>query len=252
MANHACGPSTPSRSFKLPHDNVAGCPPRVALLRGPVAEAETTPMIDWSIEGVEFGSCNCSYGCPCQFEALPTHGDCRGFEVVRIDRGHFGDVRLDGLNVALLYAWPGPIFEGRGELQIVVDAGAERPQRDALLKVLVGEETDEAATHWWVYRAMSTTVHPPLDKPIAFDVDLEARTARVSIPGVLESVGRPILGAGGTEHRVRIEIPNGVEFDRAEIGSATTTSVGAIWLSLENTYGQFNRLRHTGRGAAHA
>jgi len=99
----------------------------------------------------------------------------------------------------------------------------------------VGEETDEAATHWWVYRSMSTTVHPPLDKPIAFDVDLEARTARVSIPGVLESVGRPILGAGGTEHRVRIEIPNGVEFDRAEIGSATTTSVGAIWLSLENT-----------------
>jgi len=31
MANHACGPSTPSRSFKLPHDNVAGCLPRVAL-----------------------------------------------------------------------------------------------------------------------------------------------------------------------------------------------------------------------------
>ena len=71
-------------------------------------------MIDWSIEGIEFGSCNCSYGCPCQFEAVPTHGDCRGFEVIRINRGHFGDLLLDGLNVALLYAWPGPIFEGGG------------------------------------------------------------------------------------------------------------------------------------------
>jgi hypothetical protein len=209
-------------------------------------------MIDWSIEGVEFGSCNCSYGCPCQFEADPTHGNCRGFEVVRIDPGHFGDVRLDGLNAALIYAWPGPIYEGGGELQAIVDARATRPQREALLAVLMGEETEEASTHWWVYRAMSTTVHPPLDKPIAFEVDLDARTARVSIPGMLESVGRPIVGSGGQEHRVRIEIPNGIEFDRAEVASATTTSVGAIRLDLENSYGQFNLLRHSGRGAAHA
>ena len=61
--------------------------------------------VDWCIEGLEFGNCNCGYGCPCQFEALPTHGDCREFEVIRIDRGHFGEVRLDGLNVALLCAW---------------------------------------------------------------------------------------------------------------------------------------------------
>lgn len=208
-------------------------------------------MIDWSIEGLEFGNCNCSYGCPCQFEALPTHGDCRGFEVVRIDRGRFGDVRLDGLHVALLYAWPGPIFEGGGELQVVVDSRATPAQRDALLQVVTGDETDEGATHWWVYRAMSSTVHEPLEKPIVCELDLEARTARVSIPGVLESVGRPIRGATGQEHRVRIEIPGGIEFDRAEVASATTTSVGAIWLNLENTYAQFNRLRHSGRGAAH-
>ncbi len=72
--------------------------------------------------------------CPRQFEALPTHGDGRGFEVVRIDRGHFGDLRLDGLNVALPYAWPGPIFEGGGKLQVVVDARATPAQRKALLR----------------------------------------------------------------------------------------------------------------------
>ena len=65
---------------------------------------------DWYIEGIEFGNCNCAYGCPCQFEALPTHGDCRGFEVLRIDKGHFGDVKLDGLNIAMLYAWPVNLF----------------------------------------------------------------------------------------------------------------------------------------------
>ena len=158
-------------------------------------------MIDWSIEGIEFGGLpNCSYGCPCQFEAVPTHGDCRGFEVIRIDRGHFGDLPLDGLNVALLYAWPGPIFEGGGELQAVVDVRATRPQREVLLKVLMGDETEEGATHWWVYRAMSTTVHPRSDRPIVYEVDLEARRARVSIPGMLESGGPPDLGTGGQEH----------------------------------------------------
>ena len=54
-------------------------------------------VIDWYVEGEEYGNCNCAYGCPCQFEALPTHGNCRGFEVVRIDKGHFGDVDLSGL-----------------------------------------------------------------------------------------------------------------------------------------------------------
>ena len=171
--------------------------------------------------------------------------------LVRIDRGHFGDVTLDGLNVALLYAWPGPVFQGNGELQVIIDERADQRQRYALLKILVGEETEEGATHWWVYRAMSSKVYEPLVKPIAYQVDVEARTARVSIPGVLESVGRPIEGATGQEHRVRIEIPHGIEFERAEIGSATTTSTGAIKLDFMDTYGQFNVLRHSQRGVVH-
>src|SRR5262245_25594710 len=55
-------------------------------------------QVDWYIEGVEFSNCNCDYACPCQFESRrPTNGDCRGFAAVRIDKGHFGDITLDGL-----------------------------------------------------------------------------------------------------------------------------------------------------------
>ena len=54
-------------------------------------------MIDWRIEADAFGNCNCDYDCPCQFELRPSKGHCRGFEVGRIERGHFGDVQLDGL-----------------------------------------------------------------------------------------------------------------------------------------------------------
>ena len=89
-------------------------------------------MKDWYIEGEVYGNCNCAYGCPCQFEALPTDGTCRGFEVLRIDKGHFEDVDLSGLKVALFYAWPGPVAEGKGELQVVIDAEADESRRFAM------------------------------------------------------------------------------------------------------------------------
>ena len=82
-------------------------------------------MIDWYVEGAAFGNCNCDYGCPCQFERRPTHGPCRGFEVMRIDHGHFGEVSLDGLCTALLYSWPGAIYEGNGTMQAIIDEHAD-------------------------------------------------------------------------------------------------------------------------------
>jgi hypothetical protein len=99
---------------------------------------------------------------------------------------------------------------------------------------------------------MSSTVHAPVFKPIEFEVDVAARTARVAIPGILEATGRPIRSpATGDEHRVRIEIPNGIEFELAEIGSATTKCTGVVALDPKDTYGQFNVLRHSGTGVVH-
>lgn len=206
-------------------------------------------MIDWLIEAGTFGSCNCDYGCPCQFERRPSRGHCRGFEVGRIARGHFGDVRLDDLCYAVTYAWPGAVFEGNGTMQVILDERADDRQRAALQTVLHGGETEEAKTHWWVFHAMSTTVHEPLVRPIDVEVDIEGRRARVSIPGVLESTGRPIVSpATGEEHRVRIDLPHGIEFEIAEIGSASTRATGAVALDLNDSYGQFNWIRHSGSG----
>lgn len=206
-------------------------------------------MIDWYVEGVEFGNCSCAWGCPCQFEDRPTGGFCRGIGIVRVDKGHFGAVRLDGLNAAMIYAWPGAIFEGDGTMQIVIDERADEGQREALSTILHGGETDEAATHWWVFHAMSATVHPVLCAPIAFEMDIAARTARASIPGILEATGQPIRSpVTGGPHRVRIDLPNGIEFDMAEVGMASARVRAAIELDLADSYGQFNRIRHTGRG----
>jgi hypothetical protein len=125
-------------------------------------------------------------------------------------------------------------------------------QRKALATVLYGGETEEAKTHWWVFHAMSTTVHEPIFRPIDFEVEIGSRTARVSVPGVLESTGRPIVSpATGEHHRVRIDIPDGIEFEIAEIGSASTKATGPIAFDLNDSYGQFNIVRHSGTGVIH-
>jgi hypothetical protein len=205
--------------------------------------------IDWVIKGQSFGNCVCDYSCPCQFEALPTHGDCRGVEALEISQGHFGETPLEGLRAAVLYSWPGPIFEGNGALQLIIDERADKNQRTALNAVLRGEETDEGATHWWVFAAMSSTIHDTLYLPIAFECDIEARIGRIEIPGMLETSGRPIKSpVTGAEHRVRIDIPGGIEFDIAEIGSASTRATGTIPLDLDDSFGQFNMLALSGSG----
>lgn len=209
-------------------------------------------MIDWYLEGVEFGNCNCDWCFPCELGSLPTRGHCRGFEVIRIDRGHFGDVALGGLNVALLYAWPGPMFEGNGELVAVIDERAGAGQRTALATILYGGETQEAKTHWWVFHAMSKTIHEPIFRAIDFEADVAAGTARVAIPGVLEATGRPIKSAAsGAEHRVRIAIPKDIEMGIGSIGTANTSGSAPVELDLHDTFGQFNVLRHSGSGMVH-
>ncbi len=44
-------------------------------------------MIDWRIDAVTFGNCNCDLNCPCQFELYPTQGHCNGFEIGKIETG---------------------------------------------------------------------------------------------------------------------------------------------------------------------
>lgn len=209
-------------------------------------------MIDWHIKAESFGSCNCDHWCPCQFEGDPTHYGCEGLDAYRVIEGHFGDVDLAGVVAASLYSWPGPVYKGGGTMQTIIGEGASPEQIDAIERISRGEETREAANIWWVFHAMSEHVLETLVRPITFEVDIEARTGLIEIPGLLKCVGEPIRNPhDGGPHRVQIRHPEGIEFEVAEIGNASTTSSGAIKLNLKNTYGQFNMLDHTGDGPAH-
>jgi hypothetical protein len=197
-------------------------------------------MIRWEIKGREFGNCNCAYGCPCQFNAPPTHGHCRGLAVFDIETGFHGKTRLDGLRAAGIFRWPGPIHEGRGEGLHVIDKRASPEQREALLRILRGEDTEPGATVFQVFASTCDKMHDPIVADIEIELDVDGRKARASAAGVLDMRGEPILNPiTGNEHRVRIEQPNGFEFLAAEIGRGWSKTEGPIAYELTDSYGQF-------------
>ena len=205
----------------------------------------------WSIEGPHFVNCNCDYGCPCQFWGRPTDGTCRAMLAWRIDEGHYGNVRLDGLCAINTWGWPGPIHEGNGSMQSIIDERASGPQRRALIAILQGEGADPGAVMLQIYRTMCVTVYEPLFRPIHLDVDVEARTARVSVPGVLETTLAPIRNkVTGAMHRARIDLPFGKEFNLAEVASGTTRATGKVPLGFVNTHAHVAHNRLTSHGVA--
>jgi len=206
-------------------------------------------MISWEIKGEELGNCNCDYGCPCQFNALPTHGSCEAAVGYQIHEGHFGDIKLDGLRVAMVVWWPGPVHEGNGKMQVIVDEQASDEQREAIVKIIHGEETDPMATMWSVYSAMCPTKLETLSKPIALEIDVEERIGKISVPDVFVTRGEPIRNPiTGEIHRARIDLPHGFEYEIAEMGSASTEATGEIKLSLKDSFAQFNKLHLNNNG----
>lgn len=206
--------------------------------------------VSWSMQGGHVKNCSCAYGCPCDFNAPPTHGPCEGMAGMDIERGHFAETRLDGLRWACTYRWPGPLHEGNGTIQAIVDERADEAQRQALLTILSGREQVEG-TFFQIISVIAPNVLKPLFLPIDFAFDLDARAARVVVPGVLETTSEPIRNpVSGAPHRIRVDIPAGFEYRQAEIASATLKGSGEIAFAHDSCHSSLARVTFTEAGLA--
>ena len=184
-------------------------------------------MTPWEIHGYSVTNCNCAYGCPCQFNALPTTGTCEAVVGFVINKGFYGDVSLAGLTAGMTAKWPGAIHEGNGERQIIIDEKASPEQRKAIETILSGGDTEDMANLPWVINAMTSTHHETLYKSVQVEGDLDERTGRVVVDGVFELQTEPIKNpVTGAPHRARIDHPNGLEYSIAEMASGTTKTIG--------------------------
>ena len=170
---------------------------------------------------------------------------------MRIDDGHFGDVRLDGLSWVGMFAWPKAIHEGGGEAFLVVDENASEAQREAILTILSGQETDPGATIFNVFATVIDTVHEPAFLPIDFEVDIGGRTGRVAVEGIIDTKVEPIRNpVTGAEHRARVSLPNGFEYKTAEYASGDTVASGPVSLSWASRHSHVAMLDLSTHGAA--
>lgn len=210
--------------------------------------------VDWHLQGLNVSTCTCDWGCPCQFMSLPTQGHCHAMVAFRVDRGHFGAVSLDGLCFGGMFAWPGPIHEGHGEVQPIVDARATPQQREAILKIMTGQETEPGATVFNVFATTYEKVHEPLYVAIDVVADLAARTGHIVVSGVAEAHVEPFRNpVTGAPVHATVTLPAGFEYESCEFASSTVRTLNApIQLDWQGQHGHLAVLDMTGNGVVHS
>ena len=92
----------------------------------------------WQLSGDYFENCNCDVVCPClvsrspPLTAKPTQGECDVAIAFHIDKGRYGQVSLDGLNVVVAVHTPGPMADGNWSLGAYIDERANDDQTERL------------------------------------------------------------------------------------------------------------------------
>jgi hypothetical protein len=202
----------------------------------------TAKKTDWYITGEEVVNCNCAWGCPCQFNALPTYGSCHGWLTCRIEEGHYGEVWLQDVKFSAVASFPGPIHEGNGTMQLIIDEGASPEQRRALEAITSGRE---GGTIFEIFSAVCPNQQPTLFAPIQLSIDRKKSMASVQIPKIAESIVEPIKNpVSGDAHRAKIVLAAGFEYTEAEMGNTVhfkVTAAPGIHMDYNNCYAQLNR-----------
>ena len=185
---------------------------------------------EWKMHVYYLDACNCDWGCPCQFNAKPTHRNCEGLSRIHIIDGsydhHNNTIRLNGLNIAFIGSWPGPIHEGHGKASYYVDYRANDTQFEALSKIILGKAGNGGPV------AIYANVIEEYDEVKRARIRFEAKSVRnhmtISnngddiVDAWLEPIRNPVTGK---INRAVIELPEGVEAIRMDQASTKKLSV---------------------------
>ncbi len=146
---------------------------------------------EWALEGNYTEACTCEAACPCIMLSTPTEGSCTAIVGWQVNRGRFGDVQLDGLNVALGVHTPGNMKEKDWKVALYVNERANPRQRDALTQIFggaAGGHPSRIAQHI----AEVAGVH---FVPITFETN--GKRGRLAVGTVGSSTWQPIEGQNG-------------------------------------------------------
>jgi len=174
----------------------------------------------WHIEVEYIQSCNCDYGCPCNFNALPTYGNCEALVAYHIIKGNFDNINLDDVTFAWGLWWPKAIHLGNGTSIIYVDKKATPSQVKAIEEILSGKYGGG------IFAIFPTTVTTTLPTKITdIDFHYDPYDGWFSLKGAGEVRSQHIVNAKtGALFEGELVLPGGIGFKRG-----TVTSVDWHW-----------------------
>lgn len=146
---------------------------------------------NWTVEGHYMEACTCEAVCPCITLSPPTEGSCTAIVGWQVKRGRYGNVPLDGLNVAAGVYSPGHMTEKNWSAALYIDERANAQQRDALTQIFGGSAGGHPA-RIAEYIAEVKGVH---FVPITFETD--GKQGSLMVAGVGSSTWQPIEGQNG-------------------------------------------------------
>ena len=202
------------------------------------------PKTKWQMRVYYLDACNCDWGCPCQFNAKPTYGNCEGVSGIHIIKGSYGSVKFEKLNMAFIGSWPGAIHEGHGKASFYIDDHTDNEQFGALSKIITGEA---GGGPFEVYRSTIDNMQEPRPARITFQA--KGLNSRVKVGDVAEAWLEPIRNpVTGKVHRAIIELPEGFEATRMEMSSTKTVVASDDFLDFRysGTYGSFQEVTWKG------
>jgi hypothetical protein len=145
----------------------------------------------WKIQADYLESCNCEFGCPCNFSGWPTGGRCEALVAYHIRNGSYGAVQLDGLDFVYGASWPRAIHEDGGTMRVYIDERGLAEQRAALPEIPTGARAAPDASRSSPRRcATSSTRNSCRFRSV------DGKRGSFSVPDVLEVQLRERKGGG--------------------------------------------------------
>lgn len=151
---------------------------------------------DWRLQGEIALNCNCKVFCPCVVslgEHPPTEGRCFAWAGIHIDKGSWGDLALDELNVAMLLDIPGRMSDGGWSAAAYIDDKASPEQAAALEQILSGAAKGTTG----LFSLLVSNFLGVKQVPITYELNGKAR--RYVIPKILDGTVEPIVGSNSEE-----------------------------------------------------
>jgi hypothetical protein len=191
----------------------------------------------WRVSGNYMETCNCDFLCPCitsNLAAQPSKGHCDAALVYHIDRGMYGDVKLDDLNFAVLIHAPGVMGAGNMSVGVITDERASAEQQAALVAIASGQGGGPMA-------ALGPLVGTFLGveaKP--FHIETQGMLHSVSIPGVLDEACEGLPSAINPQEPLYIENTVHPTNSRLALAKATRSHLHAFGIDWDDSSGNNN------------